>query len=102
MLDKEDLQAIAQLIDAKLDAKLQPINERFDSIDKRFDGVDARFNGIDQRLDHIQEDISHMQEDIDILKEDSAITRSVANSLLDWATDASIQPVPLFRKKKPE
>lgn len=84
MLDKEDLQAIAQLIDAKL----QPINERFDSVD--------------QRLDHIQADISHIQEDIDILKEDSAITRSVANSLLDWATDASIQPVPLFRKKKPE
>lgn len=31
MLDKNDLQAIAQL----MDEKLQPVNERLDSIDKR-------------------------------------------------------------------
>lgn len=68
MLDKNDLQAIAQL----MDEKLKPVNERLDSIDKRLSDV----------------------------KEDTKITRNAVNDLIEWADDASIQIVPLFKKSK--
>lgn len=68
MLDKNDLQAIAQL----MDEKLQPVNERLDSIDKR----------------------------LSIVGEDTKITRNAVNDLIEWADDASIQIVPLFKKSK--
>ena len=68
MLDKNDLQAIAQL----MDEKLMPVNERLDSIDKRLSDV----------------------------KEDTKITRNAVNDLIEWADDASIQIVPLFKKSK--
>ena len=37
---------------------------------------------------------------LSIVKEDSNITRTAVNKLLDWADDASIQIVPLFKKAK--
>ena len=68
MLDKNDLQAIAQL----MDEKLKPINERLGSIDQRLSNVE----------------------------EDTKVTRNAANDLIEWADDASIQIVPLFKKSK--
>ena len=68
MLDKSDLQAIAQL----MDEKFRPVNERLDSIDKRLSNVE----------------------------EDTKITRNAVNDLIEWADDASIQIVPLFKKSK--
>jgi hypothetical protein len=87
VLDKEDLQAIAQL--------LQPINDRLDSMDKRFSSIDERFSGIDERLSHVEAQLAE-------IKEDTETTRGAVNTLLEWADDASIQVVPLLHRKKPE
>lgn len=74
MLDKEDLQAIAQL----MDMKLEPINARLDKVDARLDA---------------------METDIAELKEDAAVTRSGVNTLLNWAEKAQVQvKIPLFQK----
>ena len=74
MLDQNDLQAIAQL----MDIKLKPINERLDSMDARLDSMDARLSN---------------------LEEDSKITRNAVNTLLDWAEEAQVQvKIPLFKK----
>ena len=74
MLDKNDLEAIAQL----MDSKLTPINGRLDRMETRLDQV---------------------QEDIDTLKEDSAINRNGVNTLLEWAEKAQVQvQIPLFKK----
>lgn len=62
-LTKDDLQAIASLIDSKLDEKLSPVNERLDNIDKRFDGIEER---------------------LDKVEENTEITRSAVNTLLEW------------------
>ena len=71
MLDEKDLQAIAQLMDVKLEKALEPVNKRLDSIDERLSN----------------------------LEEDSAITRNAVNNLLEWAEDASVQvKIPLFKK----
>ena len=83
MLDKDDLQAIAEL--------LKPIYDKLGS-------VDGRLNSLDDRMDRVENRLDKMQGDIDILKESSEITRSAANRLLDWAEDASIQSYPLYRK----
>ncbi len=74
MLDKNDLEAIAQL----MDSKLTPINGRLDRMETRLD---------------------QMQEDIESLKEDSAINRNGVNTLLEWAEKAQVQvQIPLFKK----
>ena len=74
MLDQNDLQAIAQL----MDMKLHPINERLDTIDQR---------------------LSSLEEDIEIIKEDAQITREAANTLLSWAEQAQVEvKIPLYKK----
>lgn len=71
MLDEKDLQAIAGLMDLKLEKALEPINKRLTSIDERLSN----------------------------LEEDSAVTRNAVNNLLEWAEDASVQvKIPLFKK----
>ncbi len=62
-LTKDDLQAIASLIDSKLDEKLSPVNERLD-------GIEERLDGIEERLDKVEEN--------------TEITRSAVNTLLEW------------------
>ena len=73
MVDKELLEAIGQM----MDAKLEPITAR---------------------LDAMQEDIAAMQEDIAVIKDDLAelkeaheITRDGVNTLLDWADNVAIE-----------
>lgn len=50
-LTQEDLKAISDLIDVKLDKQEQNINKRFDTIDKKFEDVDKRFGQIENKLD---------------------------------------------------
>ena len=63
MDDKALLEAIGQM----MDAKLAPINER---------------------LDKLQEDVAELKEDIGELKEEHSMTREGVNKLLDWADTA--------------
>jgi hypothetical protein len=55
MLTPDDLQQIGQVLDKKLDEKLEPINKRLD--------------GLDQRLGTIEQDQSHMSTAIEALSE---------------------------------
>ena len=81
MLTAEDMKALSDLIDKKID----PIYERLD-------GMDQRLDAMDQRLDNIEDTLEE-------LKEESAITRSATNTLLEWAEQAQVNvQVPLFRK----
>ena len=81
MLDKNDLEAIAQL----MDSKLTPINGRLERMETRLDRMETR--------------LDQVQEDIESLKEDSAINRNGVNTLLEWAEKAQVQvQIPLFKK----
>ena len=68
----EDLKAIGDL----MDQKLEPIIQRLDGVDKRLDGVDKRLDGIEERLDR--------------LEESSEEVRSSVNSLISWAEKVSM------------
>ena len=88
MLDKKDLEAIAQL----MDSKLTPINGRLDRMEGRLERMETRLDRMETRLDQVQEDIES-------LKEDSAINRNGVNTLLEWAEKAQVQvQIPLFKK----
>lgn len=39
-MTKEDLEQLGQVLDARLDAKLEPVNKRLDAIDKRLDTIE--------------------------------------------------------------
>ncbi len=58
-LTREDLQAISEL----MDMKLEPVNKRLDKMDERLDKIES---------------------DIDIIKEDVEITREASNKMLEW------------------
>lgn len=86
MLQEQDLQAIARLIDERaaqtekrvgqrldgIDARLDGVDARLDGMDKRFDGIDARFDGIDARLDGIDVRLDGMDKRFDKLEADLA------------------------------
>ena len=81
MLDRNDLQAIAQL----MDMKLQPINERLGKLE--------------QGQNELRADVATLKGDVEIIKEDSKVTRSAVNTLLDWAEQAQLEvKIPLYKK----
>jgi len=96
MLDKEDLQAIAQL----MDLKLGPINNRLDTMGGGLDTMDGRLDTMDGRLNTVGDKLNSIDERLSNVEEDTKITRNAVNDLLEWADDASIQDVPLFKKSK--
>ncbi|QNK41872.1 hypothetical protein [Caproicibacter fermentans] len=103
MLDKNDLHSIAQL----MDLKLQPINGQLDSMGKRFDFMGNRLDSMEKRLDSMEKRLGSMEkrlgsidERLSSVEEDTKVTRNAVNDLIEWADDASIQIVPLFKKSK--
>ncbi len=63
-LTREDLLAISDL----MDVKLQPMNERFDTMESRLDGMDDRFDEMDQKFDHIEIRLERLESDVSGLK----------------------------------
>ena len=73
-LTKEDLQAISDLMDVKLNERLSVQDKRFDAIDKRFDAIDKRFDEQDEKFkemlidnnlliaEHVQRVVSESEE----------------------------------------
>ena len=61
MLTKEDILAIAGL----MDEKLKPINDRLDGMDSRLDKMDHRLDGMDSRLDKMDHRLDGMDSRLD-------------------------------------
>ena len=78
-LTKEDLKAISDLIDVKLneqdkrfdkrfdeiDRRFEQVDKRFDEIDRRFEQVDKRFEGIDERFEQVDKRFDEQDKKID-------------------------------------
>ncbi len=73
-LTKEDLQAISDLIDLKLDEQDIKIQKRFDEQDKkfnkRFDEQDKKFEAIDKRLESMDKRFDVQDKKLDSFKEE--------------------------------
>ena len=76
MLDKNDLQAIAELIDAKLER----FDSRFEQIDSRFEQIDSRFEKLESSVDELKGDMTNVKSDIfDLKGEVSKINLTLEN-----------------------
>ena len=64
-------------------------NKQIQEIEKM---VNERLSDIERRLESLEQGFSNLQEHAEI-------TRVSVNLLLDWAEDASIQPVSLHQRK---
>lgn len=84
MLEKDDLQAIAEL--------LKPIHSRLGAIEDHLINVEDRLVNVEDHLTNVEDRLVNVEED-------TRITRNSVNQLLDWADDASIQVIPLFNRK---
>jgi uncharacterized protein YdcH (DUF465 family) len=58
-LTKEDLQAIEQVFDKKMDEKLGPINTRLDTMDARQDTMNTRLDTMRDSIDTLKQDMAH-------------------------------------------
>ncbi len=63
MLTAEDLKAISQIFDEKLDKRLEPLEGEIKSISDRLDDIEERLEAIE---------------------ENTAITRDVTNQIVEW------------------
>lgn len=63
-LTNEDLKAISQLLDEKLDDRLVPINERLDKIDNRLDVVEYKQDRTAKKLEDLRLDVAVAERDI--------------------------------------
>ena len=79
MLTRDDLMAIATLMEKTIDQKLEPIKERLDGVDKRLDGmgeqlkelepIKERLDGMDKRLDGMDKRLDGMDKRLDGMDE---------------------------------
>lgn len=96
-LTNEDLQAIANLLDAKIDQKLQPVSNRLDkiesgslhSINSRLDNIESgSLNSINNRLDKIESEVSGLKvSQISMRKELKEVHQKVSDTY-DLALEA--------------
>ena len=70
MLDKNDLQAIQELIQTSIQSNLQPINDRLDKMDAR--------------LDTMQDDITIIKSDVKTLKNDVKFNHKTEINVIDY------------------
>ena len=61
MLEKKDLEAIAELIDvrmSKTDSRLDQMDSRFEQIDSRFEQMDSQFDQVNDRFGQLEKSMT--------------------------------------------
>lgn len=74
-MDNEKLlQAISDMMDKKLDERLQPINDRLDKMDSRFDIIELKLDRTEKKVEDLQIDVAvaerRLKRDIHELKDE--------------------------------
>ena len=72
MLEKKDLEMIAEIVSKTVQEINKPINERLDKMDSRLDKVDSRLDKVDSRLDKVDSRLDKMDSRLD--KVESKVT----------------------------
>ena len=57
-LTKEELKALSDLLDEKLDKRLAPIEKKLDKIEGRLDAMEIRLEKVEGRLDRLETDVA--------------------------------------------
>ena len=103
-VDREMLEAIGQVIDAKLNANNQSLRAEMSAMmDAKLEPFKAemikRLDKLEVDVSGMKEDVSGLKEDVSEIREDGAVTREATNKILAWAEEASVMvQIPLFKK----
>ena len=54
MLEKQDLEAIDELIRTRIEESEARTNKRFEAVDQRFEAMDKRFEAVDKRFEDLE------------------------------------------------
>ena len=65
MLEKKDLEMIAEIVSKTVQEINKPINERLDKMDSRLDKVDSRLDKVDSRLDKVDSRLDKVDSRLD-------------------------------------
>ena len=71
MLEQKDLQAIAELIDARLtktDDKLEELSRRIGALESRMDALESRMDALESRMDVLEEKFAALERRVDALE----------------------------------
>ena len=70
MIDQEMLVAMADLLDQKLDQKLQPVNDRLDRMETDMQDVKADVKHLKVDVEHLKEEVQDVRGDLDRMEID--------------------------------
>ena len=101
MTDQQILEAIQAMQSNTIQAMKEvvaPIHERLDAMDGRLNVVESQLTELRTEIKDVKAEVADVKAEVKEVKEDTSITRTAVNTLLEWADDASIQVIPLFRK----
>lgn len=94
MLEKQDLQAIAELIKAET----APINQRLDGMQNDINGLKGDIGELKADVNGLKADMVTVKEKLESLEESQEETRAGVNLLLNWAEiTQDVVEIPLFR-----
>ena len=74
-LTKEDLKALSDLLDERLDKRLEPMEKKLDKIESRLDTIENRLDTIENRLDTIESRLDKVESRLDRLETDVAAVK---------------------------
>lgn len=76
ILTNEDLLAISQVVDRRLEIKLKPmekdistLNEKVDALDEKVDALDKKVDSLEEKVDSLEEKVNSLDEGFHILNE---------------------------------
>lgn len=64
-LTKQDLQAIGQVVDEKLNDPQGPLNIKLDAVQEQLDGIDGRLGRVEGRLDRVENRLEGVENKLD-------------------------------------
>lgn len=64
MLDQQDLQAIAQIVDEKIQASEARMTRRMDRTDQRVDNLETRMDKLEDRMDRMEVRMDNLEQDV--------------------------------------
>ncbi len=65
MLTPEDLKAIGQVVEEKVDELAETVQKGFSEMEERFNGVDRRFTSVEARLDKVETSLTTVERKLD-------------------------------------
>lgn len=78
MLEEKDLQAIATMMDAMMDKKLEPIHTRLGEIEAQIDSMDTRMGSMKNRIDSMDMRLDSVESHMDIMEQDLTEAKALA------------------------